>query len=186
MQYLNDYGLEESEEQTSTNCTAAPILEKECKNVKLFKYKERFDLLKQQRNRLNKKIERKKNRLEKNDTILNKKDLINNIETNKSNETDKKINNKNKLSNIIITDINECNEKLRESLEKAIEDGQIELANELSDRLASLENVEKECQKVNAAKFQIKLDTKKFNKERYRKLNWRFEAKERWESKANM
>ena len=65
---------------------------------------------------------------------------------------------------------------IQKELEKAIESNNINLADELSDKLSN------EQIKLNTIKQQIQ----KTESNKNRKLFWRFEAKQRWETKSNM
>ena len=84
-------------------------------------------------------------------------------------------------TNLIESSIN----SIQHELDKAIESNNIDLADQLSDKLSN------EQIKLNTIKQQIQQDyfnsnSNKIDKTSNSKLFWRFEAKKRWETKSNM
>jgi hypothetical protein len=78
-------------------------------------------------------------------------------------------------------------DKLEKKIDDAIRNDQIELAEQISDELAEIQTDLNSSKASNAAKYQTKLVAqKKKNSEKKKKLFWHFEAKQHWESKANM
>ncbi|XP_006011006.1 protein FAM204A isoform X2 [Latimeria chalumnae] len=79
--------------------------------------------------------------------------------------------------------------RLEENIDKAIADGDLKKAEELSDRLATRELGVKIAKAVDCREFVKAKQEAEASREVYKKkkqLAWGFEAKKRWETKSNM
>ncbi|XP_065919387.1 protein FAM204A-like [Dysidea avara] len=76
---------------------------------------------------------------------------------------------------------------LEERLEDAIVDGRLDAATELSDKLADRKFVTQVATAFDCKQYldKTKVDDKS-KRSKQQKLHWRFDAKERWETKSNM
>lgn len=83
-------------------------------------------------------------------------------------------------------DIRVENEKksLQNDLEHAIKTSNIELADELNEKLIDCDSLKNINYAVGAYKYENEAKCSSNNKKK--KLKWQFEAKERWQSKSNM
>ena len=137
--------------------------------------KTKFEVLKQKRQRIKKKQERKLLRINK----VTEKVAVQDISISNNQQTSSK--SLNHEISVFPTDVKDI-QRLEYKIDQAIREGNFELAEVVSDRLHV-----KECE-VQMSKT---LQTEKFKKAKKRdtkkkRFFWRFEAKKHWESKANM
>lgn len=78
--------------------------------------------------------------------------------------------------------------QLEKQLNTAISSNQVDLAETISDCLAQKQTELEQARDIQREKFQNELDAKKRKSEvkQKKKLAWRFEAKQKWETKSNM
>ena len=85
-------------------------------------------------------------------------------------------------------DVEAKNEKvnLERDLDMAIKSKNIEIAEELNEKLVDYDSKLHINYAVNAYNYENKSSADKSSNKNKTKLRWQFEAKERWEAKANM
>ena len=143
--------------------------------------KQRFESLKERRLRIksknDRKLERKlKNKLTSVKTTSLKVSVDNNTKTSHLNLNVP-------LLGEELSDLN----RLEEKIEKAIEQKNIELAEKISDELNEKQTELVKTKMENALNYESKRTSKNNLKtDNTKKPFWRFEAKQKWESKANM
>lgn len=134
--------------------------------------KERFEKLKERRLKIELKAkhkQEKKDLKKKAQKSLEENNLVKTIEPQILNNT------------LLINEID--NIKIEKQIDSAIKDGNFELAEELSDKLSEYDSKIKLQREKEAKEF---LDSKKLTVSRKKSIQWTFETKKRWETKANM
>ncbi|CAH2323243.1 Hypothetical predicted protein [Pelobates cultripes] len=79
--------------------------------------------------------------------------------------------------------------RLEDAMDQAVKGGDIETAEELSDRLATREMAVKVTKAVSSYKYlqtKEKEEASQGSRQKKKNLGWGFEAKKRWETKSNM
>ena len=77
-------------------------------------------------------------------------------------------------------------DELEKNIDLAIKESEIEMAERLSNQLSSKQHEKKLNDALAAQKYQMEMFKKNLAKKRKKTLNWRFEPKQRWETKSNM
>ena len=76
--------------------------------------------------------------------------------------------------------------ELERSIDLAIKESEIELAERLSEQLSSKQYEKKLNDALATQQYQMEMYKKNLSKKRKKTLHWRFEPKQRWETKSNM
>ena len=145
-------------------------------------FKEKFDKLKEKREKLVRKEGMKKEKRKKLEKVFSKK--VDENEELKKHVVNYSKNIKNLDWNQLNDDIEIKNEKmnLEKDLNRAIKSSNMKLAEELNERLIDHESLKAINYAVGAFKFENKVKSS----EKPKRLKWQFEAKEKWQSKSNM
>ena len=191
---LSDNVENDSSESTDDDCNGAELKkEQKIKTKEIsIEHQTKFDLLKQKRLQIKEKFDRKMKKFKSNEKLsmaLNGLRAKNNcfteiddLDNSKNEQSCSKTNEESFSGNLTVS-----LEDLEYKMDKALEEKNIELAEHLSEQIYATQTQQSLQKEAEVEKFKQELKLKEQAEKKKRKpLNWRFEAKKRWESKSNM